>query len=121
MVPHWRFDDATFERTAASFDNLDFVDVVTHAYRHAFGLAEGDPAYQELEKRLAGRPKITVPAMTLDGASDPLKPGGTADQSDMFIARHEHRLIAAGHNLPQEAPTSFADAVLTVRTWITHA
>lgn len=116
--PHWRFDEATFERTAASFDNPDFVDVVIHAYRHSFGLAAGDPAYEELEERLARRPKITVPAVTLDGVSDTLKPGGTADQAGMFTARHEHRVIDAGHNLPQEAPAAFADAVLTVRQWL---
>lgn len=116
-APHWRFDDATFERTAESFDNPDFVDVVIHHYRHDFGLAKGDPAYEALERRLVGRPKITVPAVTLDGTSDPLKPGGTADQADMFTARYEHRAIDSGHNLPQEKPVAFADAVLTVRTW----
>lgn len=116
--PNWRFDDATFGRTAASFDNPDFVDVVIHAYRHSFGLAEGDPAYEALEQRLAARPKIPVPAVTLDGASDPLKPGGTADQADMFSARHEHRVVDSGHNLPQEAPAAFADAVLTVGVWL---
>jgi pimeloyl-ACP methyl ester carboxylesterase len=91
---------------------------VIHAYRHSFGLAEGDPAYEELEERLTSRPKITVPAVTLDGASDTLKPGGTADQADMFTARHEHRVIDAGHNLPQEAPNAFADAVQTVGRWL---
>jgi pimeloyl-ACP methyl ester carboxylesterase len=115
--PQWQFDDATFERTAPSFDNPDFVDVVIHSYRHAFGLAAGDPAYEELEQRLARRPPITVPAVTVDGTSDTLKPGGTADQAGMFTARHEHWVIDAGHNLPQEAPTAFADAVLTVRKW----
>lgn len=115
--PTWRFDEVTFARTAASFDNPDFVDVVIHAYRHGFGLAAGDPAYEELEDRLGRRPRITVPAVTLDGAHDPLKPGGTADQAGMFTARHEHRVINAGHNLPQEAPGAFADAVLAVRKW----
>jgi len=109
--PNWHFDEATFERTAASFDNPDFVDVVIHAYRHDFSLAAGDPACEELEERLTHRPKITVSAVTLDGASDTLKPGGTADQADMFTARHEHHVIDAGHNLPQEAPAAFADAV----------
>ena len=118
--PGWRFDEATFARTAASFDNPDFVDVVVHAYRHAFGLAAGDPAYERLEARLAERPRITVPAVTLDGANDTLKPGGTADQAAMFTSRHEHRVIDTGHNLPQEAPAAFADAVLTVRTWSTE-
>ncbi|GAA3284542.1 alpha/beta hydrolase [Dactylosporangium vinaceum] len=116
--PRWDFDDATFARTAASFDNPDFVDVVIHAYRHALGQAEGDPAYDDLEARLAARPPITVPAVTLDGATDTLKPGGTADHAPMFTARHEHRLVDAGHNLPQEAPAAFADAVLTVRAWL---
>ena len=83
--PNWRFDEATFERTAASFGNPDFVDVVIHAYRHAFGLAAGDPGYEEMEEQLARRPKITVPAVTLDGASDSLKPGGTAGQP--FVTR----------------------------------
>jgi pimeloyl-ACP methyl ester carboxylesterase len=115
--PRWAFDDATYARTAPSFDNPDFVDVVIHAYRHALGQAAGDPAYDSLEARLAARPKITVPAVTLDGATDTLKPGGTADHAPMFIARHEHRLVDAGHNLPQEAPEAFADAVLTVRSW----
>jgi len=116
--PTWRFDEATFARTAASFDTPDFVDVVIHAYRHGFGRAAGDPAYEELEERLARRPRISVSAVTLDGATDTLKPGGTADQADMFAARHEHRVIDAGHNLPQEAPAAFADAVLTVRGWL---
>lgn len=116
--PGWHVDEATFERTADSFGNPDFVDVATHAYRHAFGRAAGDPAYEDLEKRLARRPKITVPAVSLDGANDPLKPGGTAGQAGMFTARHEHRVIDAGHNLPQEAPAAFADAVLTIRNWL---
>ncbi|BCJ54170.1 hypothetical protein Asp14428_56450 [Actinoplanes sp. NBRC 14428] len=93
------------------------MDVVVHSYRHAFGLADGDPAYADLERRLAERPRITVPAVTLDGVHDPLRPDGTADQAGMFAARHEHRVVDAGHNLPQEAPAAFADAVLTVRSW----
>ncbi|MFI1989028.1 alpha/beta fold hydrolase [Actinoplanes sp. NPDC020271] len=113
--PRWQFDEATFARTAGSFANPDFVDVVVHAYRHALGQVAGDPAYDDLEARLATRPKITVPAVTLDGATDTLKPGGTAGHAPMFVAGHEHRLVDAGHNLPQEAPEAFADAVLTVR------
>ncbi|MEU8238240.1 alpha/beta hydrolase [Actinoplanes missouriensis] len=116
--PRWAFDDETFARTAGSFDNPDFVDVVVHAYRHALGEAAGDPAYQDLEARLAERPPITVPAVTLDGVTDTLKPGGTADHAPMFVSGHEHRVIDAGHNLPQEAPAAFADAVLTVRSWL---
>ncbi|PSJ39108.1 alpha/beta fold hydrolase [Allosphingosinicella deserti] len=113
--PGWQFDAATFERTAEAFENPDFVDVVIHSYRFDFGTAPGDPALEPLEARLRTKPKITVPAVTLDGAEDPLKPGGTADQTDMFANLHEHRTIAAGHNLPQEAPGAFADAVLTAR------
>lgn len=116
--PRWAFDEATFTRTAPSFDNPDFVDVVIHAYRHAFGLVPGDPGHDDLEARLAARPEIAVPAVTLDGATDPLKPGGTADHAAMFRGRHEHRVVDAGHNLPQEAPEAFADAVLTVRAWL---
>lgn len=115
--PGWDFDEATFERTAPSFDNPDFVDIVIHAYRFAFGLAAGDPALAPLEQRLARRPRIAVPALTLDGARDALKPGGTADHARMFSGRHEHRTVDAGHNLPQEAPAAFADAVLAVRGW----
>ncbi|MFF5078175.1 alpha/beta fold hydrolase [Actinoplanes sp. NPDC000266] len=113
--PRWEFDEAAFARTAPSFDNPDFVDVVIHAYRHALGQAAGDPAYDIVEALLATRPKITVPAVTLDGLTDTLKPGGTAGHAHMFSGPHEHRVIDAGHNLPQEAPEAFADAVLTVR------
>lgn len=116
--PNWHFDDPTFERTAASFDNPGFVEVAIHHYRHAFGLAAGDPSVEHLEQRLARRPRITVPSVTLDGIDDTLKPGGTADQASMFSNRHEHRQIKTGHNLPQEAPEAFTDAVLTVRSWL---
>jgi len=116
--PGWRFDDATFDRSAAAFDNPDFVDVVIHCYRHVFGLAAGEPTLQPLEDRLAQKPAISVPAVTLDGARDPLKSGGTADHAQMFKAAHEHRVIDAGHNLPQEMPREFADAILRVRGWL---
>ncbi|WP_026792066.1 alpha/beta fold hydrolase [Pleomorphomonas oryzae] len=119
--PTWAFDDATFERTAVSLDNPDFVDVVIHAYRFSFGLAAGDPELAALETRLAGKPPITVPAVTLDGTQDPLKPGGTADHASMFKGRHEHRVVQCGHNLPWEAPREFADAVLTVQAWTDEA
>ncbi len=119
--PNWHFDDATFERTVTSFENEDFVDVVLHSYRFALGHAAGDPALQALESRLAERPKIAVPAVTLDGLSDTLKPGGTADQAGMFTNKHEHRRIQAGHNLPQEAPDAFVEALLTVRDWAVEA
>jgi len=117
--PGWAFDDATFERTATSFQNPDFVDVVIHCYRHAFGLEAGDPDLQPIEDRLAERPAITVPAVTLDGAIDPLKPGGTADHAPLFRAPHEHRVIDVGHNLPQQRPEAFAAAVLKVHDWLT--
>jgi len=113
--PSWNFDAETFNRTAASFDNPDFVDIVIHSYRFDFGLADGDPQLEPLEKRLRQKPKITVPAVTLDGAHDPLKPGGTAGHAPMFTGPHQHRTVQCGHNMPQEAPEAFADAVLRVR------
>lgn len=85
--PSWAFDDATFERTAASFDNPDFIDVVIHSYRFDFGNSEGDPVLADLEARLAQKPPITVPAITIDGTQDPLKPGGTADHAP--CSRHD--------------------------------
>lgn len=115
--PSWRFDEGTFQRTAASFDNPDFVDVVIHCYRFAFGTAAGDSDLATLEDRLAQKPRISVPAVTLDGTQDPLKPGGTANHSPMFSGRHEHRVVECGHNLPWEAPEAFAAAVMTIRAW----
>jgi pimeloyl-ACP methyl ester carboxylesterase len=114
--PSWKFDDATFERTAPSFDNPDFVDVVIQFYRHRLGVVPSDPAYDEIEQRLARQPDITVPTITLDGLTDGIRPGGTAAQAVHFTGRHEHRVIRdAGHNVPQEAPRAFAEAVLAVR------
>ena len=115
--PGWQFDEATFARSAASFDNPDFVAVVIHCYRCVFGLEAGDPALQPLEDRLAQKPAIQVPAVTIDGAIDPLKPGGTAEHARMFVALHEHRVVDAGHNLPQQKPHAF-DAVIRVRDWL---
>ena len=118
--PEWRFDDATYERSAESFDNPDFVDGVIHSYRHRFARAEGDPAVAEVERRLAAQPPIAVPAITLDGDADGvMPPGGTAHHAGRFTGRHEHRLVTPGigHNLPQEAPQAFAEAKLTVRGW----
>ena len=114
--PNWHFDDGTFERTAAAFDNPDFVNVVIHSYRHRFGLVEGDPDLDELERRLATQPPISVPTITLDGAADGVMSiGGTAHHAKHFTGRHEHRVVErAGHNVPQEAPDAFADAVLAV-------
>ncbi|HJU14993.1 MAG TPA: alpha/beta hydrolase [Stellaceae bacterium] len=117
--PRWAFDDDTYERTAASFDNPDFVDVVIQSYRHRFALAEGDPAYEEIERRLAALTPIAVPTITLDGDADGVtRIGGAAGHKSRFTGRHEHRVVAgAGHNLPQEAPQAFAEAVLAVREW----
>ena len=116
--PRWRFSDADFERSAPSFDNPDFVDVVVHSYRHRFGLVAGDPALEDLERRLAAQPAITVPAITLDGDADGVSPGG-APRAGRFTGRHEHRVVEGGigHDLPQEAPQAFAQAVRDVDAW----
>lgn len=114
--PNWRFDDATFERTAASFDNPDFVAVVIHSYRHRFGLAPGDPTLEDTERKLTAQPPIAVPTIALDGSSDGVvRAGGAKDHARFFKAAYEHRMVpGVGHNLPQEAPQEFAQAVLAV-------
>lgn len=117
--PGWAFDDATFTRSADAFENPDFVDVVISCYRHSFGLEAGEPALQTFETRLALKPRINVPTITIDGSNDPLKPGGTVDHAKMFAGFHEHRVIEAGHNVPQERPGDFASAVLRVREQMT--
>jgi pimeloyl-ACP methyl ester carboxylesterase len=112
--PNWMFDEATFERSAAAFDNPDFVDVAIHSYRHRYGLAAGDPRYADIQRRLAKLSAITVPAITLDGDADGVVPDtdGTA-QAASFAGPRRHRLVPrAGHNLPQEEPEAFASAVL---------
>ena len=109
----WHVDDATFARSAAAFDNPDDVDVVIHSYRHHLGLAAGYPPYEELEKRLAAQPTITVPTITLDGDADGVVPAtdGTSTAAK-FAGERQHRVIPnVGHNLPQEDPTAFAAAV----------
>ncbi|WP_028225876.1 alpha/beta fold hydrolase [Paraburkholderia ferrariae] len=117
--PTWRFADDLYARSAAAFDNPDFVDVVVHSYRHRFGLVEGDPQFDDIERRLAAAPPITVPAITLEGEADGvLPPGGGQANATRFTGRHENRIVAnAGHNLPQEAPQAFADAVLDLNAW----
>lgn len=112
--PNWRFDDATFERTAAAFDNPDYVDVVIHSYRHRFGLADGDPHYAGVQRRLAAQPAISVPAITLDGAGDGVFPANDGSSTAAkFTGPRSHRVIPrAGHNLPQEEPEAFAGAVM---------
>ncbi|WP_394825763.1 alpha/beta fold hydrolase [Pendulispora albinea] len=114
--PKWGFDDTTFERSAASFDNPDYIDIVIHNYRWRLSLAAGEPRYDEVEQRLAAGPVISVPTITLDGDSDGVAPAtdGTA-YAAKFSGRRTHRIVqGAGHNLPQEAPQAFADAVIEV-------
>jgi pimeloyl-ACP methyl ester carboxylesterase len=114
--PSWRFDDATFEQTAASFDNPDFVAIVIHSYRHRYGGIPGDPALDAIEHRLAAQPAIAVPTIVLQGADDGVDPPPAADlDAPHFRSFYERRVIpGAGHNLPQEAPDAFADAVLAL-------
>ncbi len=114
--PNWRFDDATYARTAESFENPDFVDVVIHSYRHRYALVAGDPAVEETERRLAARPRIAVPTIVLDGGSDGVLPlGGSADHDVFFTGRYARRVIPlVGHNVPQEAPREFATFVLSL-------
>ena len=112
--PTWRFDEATFERSAAAFDHPDFVDVVIQSYRHRFGLVTGDPAYAYIENRLAVQPAITVPTITFDGADDGVRgPADASAHAARFTGPRSHRVVpGVGHNMPQEVPRVFADAVL---------
>jgi pimeloyl-ACP methyl ester carboxylesterase len=112
--PNWQFDDAAFERTAEAHDNPDYVDIVIHSYRHRYGVADGDPQYAELQRRLAALPVIAVPTITLDGDGDGVAPATDGTRSAAkFTDRRSHRVIPrAGHNLPQEEPEAFADAVM---------
>lgn len=112
--PAWRFDDATLDRAAAAFDNPDYVEVVLHSYRHRLGLAPGAPPYDGIEEDLAAQPAIAVPAVTLDGLADGNFPAtdGSASAHHFTGPRAHHQVPNAGHNLPQEAPAAFADAVL---------
>jgi pimeloyl-ACP methyl ester carboxylesterase len=115
--PSWTFDDATFERTAAAFENPDFVEVVIHSYRHRFGLVPGDPALEETERRLAARPPITVPTVVLHGGDNAVSPASSSERhARFFTGRYARRLIpGVGHNVPQEAPREFAEAILSLR------
>lgn len=114
--PSWVFDDATFERSAVSFDNPDFVDVVVHSYRHRFGLVAGDPRVQQTERALEAQPDIGVPSIVIDGAADGIAPlGSPAAHARHFVGAFEQRVLAdVGHNPPQEAPAEFAAAVLAL-------
>lgn len=121
--PSWVFDDATFERSAAAFDNPDFVEVVIQSYRHRFGLVAGDPALAGIEARLAAQPVISVPCITFDGADDGVRPPAAAAQhARFFTGPRSHRIVpGAGHNLPQEKPQVFADAVFELVQQDTNA
>ena len=114
--PKWNFDDATYDRTAASFNNSDHVDIVMHDYRWRLGLADGERKYDELEKRLAALPAVTVPAITMEGDSNGAAHPPESAYRTRFTGKYDYRLIAGGvgHNLPQEAPQAFAQAVIDV-------
>jgi len=114
--PQWDFDDATFERSAAAFDNADHVSIVIHNYRWRLGLAEGEPKYDELEQRLAQAPDITVPTITLEGDANGAPHLDASAYARKFSGKYSHRVITGGvgHNLPQEAPQAFAQAVVDV-------
>ena len=117
--PQWAFDDVTFDRTAAAFDNPDHVDVVIHNYRWRLGLAEGEPQFDDLERRLAQAPAITVPSMSLEGDANGAPHPDPNAYAAKFTGRYAHRTVTGGvgHNLPQEAPQAFADAIIEVDGW----
>jgi pimeloyl-ACP methyl ester carboxylesterase len=114
--PKWSFDDATFERSAASFDNPDHVTIVIHNYRWRLGLAEGEAKYDELERRLAAFPVIAVPTITLEGDANGAPHPDASSYAKKFSGKYAHRVVkgGVGHNLPQEAPREFAQAVIEV-------
>jgi len=114
--PRWDFDEATFARSAAAFDNPDHVSIVIHNYRWRLGLAEGEPHYDELEQRLAKAPTISVPTVTLEGDANGAPHPEASAYAGKFSGRYEHRVITGGvgHNLPQEAPQAFARAIIDV-------
>jgi pimeloyl-ACP methyl ester carboxylesterase len=114
--PKWNFDDATFDRTAASFDNADHVAVVIHNYRWRLGLVQGEAKYDDLEKRLAAFPVISVPTITMEGDANGAPHPEPAAYAKKFAGKYEHRNVKGGigHNLPQEAPQAFAEAIVSV-------
>ncbi len=117
--PKWTFDDATFDRSAAAFDNPDHVAIVIHNYRWRQGLADGEAKYDDLEKRLAPGPVITVPTITMEGEANGAPHPPASAYAKKFSGKYEHRLIegGVGHNLPQEAPAAFAQAVIDVAAY----
>ena len=114
--PKWNFDDATFDRSAKAFDNPDHVAIVIYNYRWRLGLAEGEAKYDELEQKLAKGPVINVPTITMEGDANGAPHPDPSAYAKMFSGKYSHRLITGGigHNLPQEAPQAFADAVIDV-------
>jgi pimeloyl-ACP methyl ester carboxylesterase len=114
--PKWNFDDTTFDRSAAAFDNPDHVAIVVHNYRWRLGLAEGEPRYEDLEQRLAQSPTIAVPTITLEGDANGAPHPEAGAYAARFSGKYSHRLIkgGVGHNLPQEAPAAFAKAIVDV-------
>jgi pimeloyl-ACP methyl ester carboxylesterase len=114
--PQWAFDDATFNRSAAAFDNPDHVSIVVHNYRWRLGLAAGEPKYDDLEQRLAQAPVIAVPTMTLEGDANGAPHPDASSYAKKFSGKYAHRVITGGvgHNLPQEAPQAFAEAIVEV-------
>jgi pimeloyl-ACP methyl ester carboxylesterase len=117
--PQWKFSDADFDRSAASFDNADHVAIVIHNYRWRLGLADGEEQYDDLERRLAASPVITVPAITLEGDANGAPHPEPAAYRDKFAGKYEHRTITGGigHNLPHEAPQAFTQAVIDVASY----
>ncbi|MBK5395912.1 alpha/beta hydrolase [Pseudomonas sp. TH39(2020)] len=114
--PSWQFTEETFEQSAASFENPDFVDVVIHSYRHRFGLVAGDPAYSQTELALAKLPSIGVPTIGVDGGDDGLTRAGTSAHTSHFSGSYLYRKIdGAGHNLPQEMPREVVDLILQLK------
>jgi len=114
--PEWKFDEATFERSAPAFENPDHVDIVIHNYRWRMGIAEGEAQYDDLERRLAAAPPIAVPSITLEGDANGAPYPPPATYANKFSGKYAHRTITGGigHNLPQEAPAAFAQAILDV-------
>ena len=117
--PKWAFDDATFDRSAASFDNPDHVGIVIHNYRWRLGLAKGESRYDRLERRLAAAPTIAVPTITLEGDANGAPHPDARAYAAKFSGRYAHRVVTGGvgHNLPQEAPRAFAEAIEAVARW----
>jgi len=117
--PKWAFDDATFDRSAASFDNPDHVGIVIHNYRWRLGLAKGESRYDRLERRLAAAPTIAVPTITLEGDANGVPHPDARAYAAKFSGRYAHRVVTGGvgHNLPQEAPRAFAEAIEAVARW----